>query len=192
MCVFTNLPIVYSLPSPQTKRKLERVPPSTQTPTKRMALSDARLSVVPKASTPAPVVRTVVFSRVRWRSAKRPGPNTVLYNGKLFRPKERARKTEVLSWGTVPGSKQDLHSSSVPLSERHGYPFKLDYVFAGFTSLIHIGPVSVKMTAVRVKSNNMQWRAKVMLCGLGSHEHCGSALGCVSSVSVSGCVTYGR
>jgi hypothetical protein len=43
------------------------------------------------------------------------------------------------------------------------YPFKIDYVFVGFTSLIRVGSASAKMTASSVKGNKMNWKAQV--CG---------------------------
>lgn len=111
--------------------------------------------------TPAPISHTTVISRVRWRPAKRTGPNIVMYKQKLFRRKGMPKTAEVLSWGTVPA--KDPVSSTVAVSERPGYPFKLDYVFVGFTSLARIGTMIVKMKVMEIKDKCIQWRAQVLM-----------------------------
>ena len=58
---------------------------------------------------------------------------------------------------------KDPVSSTVAESERPGYPFKLDFIFVGFTSLARIGTMTVKMKAMGVKDKKMQWRAQVLM-----------------------------
>ena len=144
----------------QTKRELIRVP----SPTTSKAVPSSPVASVPKVptpNTPVPISRTTVSSRVRWQPAKRTGPNTVMYKQKLFRRKGIPKTAEVLSWGTVPV--KDPVSSTVAESERPGYPFKLDFIFVGFTSLARIGTMTVKMKAMGVKDKKMQWRAQVLM-----------------------------
>ena len=76
------------------------------------------------------------------------------------------KTAEVLSWGSVP-SKNPI-SSTVAETERPDYPFKLDYIFVGFTSLIKIGTTTVKMKATGIKDKYMQWRAQVLMLCNGS------------------------
>ena len=142
----------------QTKRKVVRMPSSWSS-----SQSSTKSTGPAATQKPSTEIHVKVHSRVRWRPAKRTSEKTVLYKGELFRPKEKPHVIEVLSWGNVSASKKDPHSSSVPPSEMPNYPFKIDYVFVGFTSLIRVGSASAKMTASSVKGNKMNWKAQV--CG---------------------------
>lgn len=142
----------------QTKRKLIRM--SSHTTSKAVSESSPPSALkFSSPNTPAPISHTTVSSRVRWQPAKRTGPNAVMYKQNYFRRKGIPKNAEVLSWGTVPV--KNPASSTVALSERPGYPFKLDYIFVGFTSLARIGSMTVKMKVMGIKDKCIQWRAQV-------------------------------
>ena len=142
------------MPSSTTSKDASSsAPTATKFATSNTSVPKSHATVTPSKVATSNTSVTTVSSRVRWRPAKRTGANTVMYKQKLFRRKGKPKTAEVLSWGTVPV--KDPVSTAVAESERPDYPFKLDYKFVGFTSLVRIGTMTVKMKAIDIKDKFM-------------------------------------